>query len=258
MNRLDGKVCVVTGAGAMTGGVGNGSAVAMTFAREGAAAVVVNDVDPAAADRTVAAITQDGGSAAAFVGDLTREDDARGLVEFAESTYGRLDVLHNNIGGKGPGTVAEITAESWNQAMDINVTTMVLASKYAVPALERAGGGSIINIASIAAMRPHGMAPYSTAKGAVIALTQAMATDHAKAGIRVNAIAPGPVYSTHVAADMSSELRALRAKASPLGIEGSPWDVAYAAVYLASDEARWVTGVILPVDGGVLLTSAER
>jgi NAD(P)-dependent dehydrogenase (short-subunit alcohol dehydrogenase family) len=259
MNRLHDKVCVVTGGGAVSpDAVGNGSAAAIAFAREGAT-VVVNDRDDTAARITLDLIEAEGGRGSIVIGDLTREEDAAALVEHTERTWGRLDVLHNNIGSHGAGSVVDATREYWDRVFAITVTTGMLASKFAIPAMVRSGGGAIVMIASIAAMRPHGMTPYTAAKGAVIALTTGMAFDHARDGVRVNCIAPGPVFTPHVAGDgMDPALREKRRLASPLGLEGSPWDVANAAVYLASDEARWVTGVVLPVDGGVLLTSADR
>jgi NAD(P)-dependent dehydrogenase (short-subunit alcohol dehydrogenase family) len=136
---------------------------------------------------------------------------------------------------------------------------MMLTGKHAVPAMAKSGGGAIVNISSISALRPRGLTPYSVSKGAVIALTRAMAIDHAPQGIRVNCIAPGPVYTPMVySAGMTDELRDRRRRASPLGVEGSGWDIGYAALYLVSDEARYVTGVVLPVDGGVTITSAGR
>lgn len=259
MNRLKDKVCIVTGGGAVSpDALGNGSAAALAFAREGAV-VVVNDLDEAAARVTLDLIEAEGGRGSIALGDLTREDDAAALVEHTERTWGRLDVLHNNIGSHGAGTVVDATREYWDRVFAITVTTGMLASKFAVPAMIRSGGGSIVMIASIAALRPHGMTPYTAAKGAVMALTTGMAFDHAADSIRVNCIAPGPVFTRHVTGgEMDPALREKRRLASPLGLEGRPEDVANAAVYLASDEARWVTGVVLPVDGGVLLTSADR
>lgn len=258
MERLAGKVCIVTGAGSRTDGIGNGRAVAILFAREGAT-VVVNDREETAARHTLDVIESEGGRGSIFVGDLTDADTARRLVEHAETTWGHLDVVHNNIGIEGAGTVVEATEELWDRVMTVNVKTMMLVCKYAVPALERSGGGSIITISSISALRPRGLTPYSASKGAVIALSQAMAIDHAGQGIRVNCIAPGPVYTPLVAAaGMSDELREKRRLASPLKLEGTAWDVAHAAVYFASDESRWVTGVVIPVDGGVVLSSAAR
>lgn len=258
MDRLKDKVCIVTGAGGRPEGVGNGEAVAIAFAQEGAV-VVVNDMNPTAADHTVTAIQAIGGRASRFVGDMTRAEDVQGLIEHAESTWGRVDVVHNNIGISGKGTVVNTSADSWRHVIDVNVISMMLVGKYAVPALERSGGGSLILISSIAAIRPRGLTPYSVSKGAVNALAQSMAVDHAAQGIRVNCIAPGPVYTPLVAlAGMTEERRERRRLASPLQREGEPWDVAHAAVYLASDESRWVTGIILPIDGGVTLTSPDR
>jgi NAD(P)-dependent dehydrogenase (short-subunit alcohol dehydrogenase family) len=133
---------------------------------------------------------------------------------------------------------------------------MMLAAQAAIPAMAKGGGGAIVNISSIASQRPRGLTPYATSKGAVEALTRGLAADHARDGIRVNCVAPGPVYTPMVyAGGMRPEVREARRKASPLGIEGHAWDIAYASLYLASDEARYVTGIVLPVDGGVLLTS---
>ena len=143
--------------------------------------------------------------------------------------------------------------------MEVNVKGMMLASKHAVPAMAANGGGSIINISSIAALRPSRLTPYATSKGAVISLTYAMAVDHAREGIRVNCITPGPVYTPMVyAGGMSDELRERRRNASLLQIEGEGWDIGYAVLFLASDEARYITGVVLPVDGGVLLRGPDR
>lgn len=259
MDRLKDKVIAVTGAGSLNEGIGNGRAAAILFAREGAS-VVVNDLDRAAAQYTLDAIEAEGGHGVVHVGDLTDEAAAKALVDTAVSTFGRIDVLHNNVGIDGNGTVLETTVEYWDRVMAVNVKTMMLTSKFAVEAFIAQGGpGAIINIGSIAALRPHNLTSYSASKGAVIALTTAMAADHAPQGIRVNCILPGPVYTPHVnAKGMSDDLRERRRQASPLGLEGTGWDIGHAAVYLASDEARWVTGVILPVDGGVLLTSASR
>jgi NAD(P)-dependent dehydrogenase (short-subunit alcohol dehydrogenase family) len=194
-----------------------------------------------------------------FAADVTRSGDCRGMVEEAVRRWGRLDILDNNVGIGGRATVVEVEEGDWDHMMRVNVTSMMLASKHAIPAMAKGGGGAIVNISSISALRPRGLTPYTVSKGAVIALTRAMAVDHAAQGIRVNCIAPGPVYTPMVyAAGMSPELRDQRRRASPLGIEGTGWDIAHAALFLASDEARYVTGVVLPVDGGVTLTSASR
>lgn len=258
MARLDGKVCIVTGAGSRGEGWGNGKAVAVLFAREGAS-VVLNDRDPDAVAETARIIAEEGGTASTVVGDLTDAAVAERLTQHALATYGRLDVLHNNVGIEGAGTVVEMTEELWDLVMTVNVKTMALASKYAIPAMAGSGGGSIINISSISALRPRGLTPYSASKGAVIALSRAMAVDHAIDRIRVNCIAPGPVYTPHVnAAGMDAETRERRKNASPLKLEGTAWDIAYASLYFASDESRWVTGVMMPVDGGVTISSPAR
>jgi NAD(P)-dependent dehydrogenase (short-subunit alcohol dehydrogenase family) len=257
--RLQGKVAIVTGAGSQVDeGIGNGRAAAILFAREGARVLLV-DRNHSAAEATLAMIRQEGGEAAVFEADITREDDCRAMVDAAVDRWGRLDILDNNVGIGGRGTVVDVDVEAWERVMRVNVTGMMLASRHAVPAMARTGGGAIVNISSIAAMRPRGLTPYSASKGAVIALTKAMAVDHARDGIRVNCIAPGPVYTPMVYAEgMPEELRERRRQASLLKIEGTGWDVGYAALFLVSDEARYITGVVLPVDGGVLLTGPGR
>jgi NAD(P)-dependent dehydrogenase (short-subunit alcohol dehydrogenase family) len=256
--RLAGKVAVVTGAGSRGEGIGNGRATAVLFAREGAR-VLVADRSLQAAEATLALIRQEGGEAAVFEADVTRRQDCEALVAEAVSRWGALHVLDNNVGIGSRGSIVDVDEAEWDHVMRVNVTSMMLASRAAVPAMIAAGGGAIVNISSISALRPRGLTTYSASKGAVIALTRAMAVDHAAQGIRVNCIAPGPVYTPMVSAGgMSPELRERRRLASPLGIEGTGWDVAHAAVYLCSDEARYVTGVVLTVDGGVTLTSASR
>ncbi len=256
--RLAGKVAIVTGAGSRAEGIGNGRATAVVFAREGARVLCV-DQSKDAAEATRAMIAGEGGEAAVFAADVTRSGDCRATVEEAVRRWGRLDILDNNVGIGGRATVVEVEEGDWDHMMRVNVTSMMLASKHAIPAMAKGGGGAIVNISSISALRPRGLTPYTVSKGAVIALTRAMAVDHAAQGIRVNCIAPGPVYTPMVyAAGMSPELRDQRRRASPLGIEGTGWDIAHAALFLASDEARYVTGVVLPVDGGVTLTSASR
>jgi NAD(P)-dependent dehydrogenase (short-subunit alcohol dehydrogenase family) len=256
--RLSGKVAIVTGAGSRAEGIGNGRAAAILFAREGARVLLV-DRSGAAAEATRAMIASEGGEAAVFEADVTRSDHCRAMVEDAVRRWGKLDILDNNVGIGGRATVVEVEEADWDHLMRVNVTSMMLAAKHAIPAMARGGGGAIVNISSISALRPRGLTPYSVSKGAVIALTRAMAIDHASQGVRVNCIAPGPMYTPMVyAGGMSEELRDRRRRASPLGIEGTGWDIGHAALFLVSDEARYITGVVLPVDGGVTLTSASR
>ncbi|HEX5370084.1 MAG TPA: SDR family oxidoreductase [Dehalococcoidia bacterium] len=256
--RLDGKVAIVTGAGSRGPGIGNGKAAALLFAREGAKVVLVDNV-LSHANETLEMIRGEGNEACALEGDVSRGSDCDKIVETAVQRYGRLDILQNNVGiDPGVVSVVDVDIETWDTVMDVNVKSMMLMSKHAIPAMIRDGGGSIICISSISALRPRGLTPYTVSKGAVIALTQAMAVDHAAQGVRVNCIAPGPVYTPMVAEHMTPERRAVRAKASPLGTEGTAWDIGWAAVFLASDEARWITGQVLSVDGGTTLVGPSR
>ena len=255
--RLEGKVAIVTGAGSRGDVIGNGQATAILFALEGAKVLLV-DSNADHVQRTVDAIESHCGESTVFIGDVTSAESCHAAVERAVETYGRLDVLHNNVGIGGAGNVVQVDPDTWDRVMEVNIKSMMLMSKYAVPEMAADGGGSIINISSISAIRPRGLTAYTVSKGGVMALTQAMAIDHAPEGIRVNCILPGPVYSSMVAPNMSVERRDTRRASSPLGTEGSPWDIAWAAVYFASDEAKWVTGVNMPVDGGVTLVSPSR
>jgi NAD(P)-dependent dehydrogenase (short-subunit alcohol dehydrogenase family) len=256
--RLAGKVAIVTGAGSRADGIGNGRAASILFAREGAKVLLV-DQNAALAEATLKMITAEGGEAAVCVADVTDTDQCRKMVDAAVSRWGRLDILDNNVGIGGRGTVVEMKEEEWETIMRVNVTGMMLASKHAIPAMVKSGGGAIVNISSISALRPRGLTAYSASKGAVIALTRAMAIDHAAEGVRVNCIAPGPVYTPMVFSEgMTPEKRDQRRRASPLEIEGTGWDIGYAALFLCSDEARYITGVVLPVDGGVTVASPSR
>ena len=251
--RLQGKVAIVTGAGSRGPGVGNGKAAAVLFAREGARVIVVDQMLDRA-NETLKMITSEGGEASTISGDVTRLEDCRAIVAAAVQRYGRLDILHNNVGIDHTGTVVSSKLDEWDQVMNVNLRSMVLMGRSAVPEMVKGGGGSITNISSVAALRPRGMDAYSTSKAAVIGLTQAMASSHAAEHIRVNCIVPGMVYTPMVAGGLTPEGREARWKSTPLQTEGTGWDIGWAAVFLNSDEARWITGVVLPVDGGALLT----
>ncbi|NWF55735.1 MAG: glucose 1-dehydrogenase [Syntrophaceae bacterium] len=256
--RLEGKIAIVTGAGSRAPGIGNGRATAILFAREGAKVLVV-DNNPAAAEETLEMIRKENGEAEAFVADVSKSEDCRAMVERAVSRWGHLDILDNNVGIGCRGSVVAVGEEEWDRVMAVNVKSMMLTGKFAVPAMAKGGGGSIINISSISALRPRGLTPYTASKGAVIALTRAMAVDHGMEGIRVNCIVPGPVYTPMVYSQgMSEDLRERRRQASLLKIEGTGWDIGYAALFLASDESRYITGIALVVDGGVSLASPPR
>ncbi len=252
--RLAGKVAIVTGAGSSGPGIGNGKAASVLFAREGARVLVVDQVKERAGE-TLAMILEEGGEASVFEADVTNAEDCERMVEAAVERYGRLDVVDNNVGISRRGSVLEVSEEDWDHVMTVNVKSIVLTSRYAIPRMIETGGGSIINISSIAGLRAHSSTPYTTSKAAVIGLTMSMAADHGKDNIRVNCIAPGLVYTPMVAPRMDDELREIRREASPLGTEGTAWDIAAGALYLASDDARWVSGVVLPVDGGLLSLS---
>ena len=248
--RLEGKVAIVTGAGSSGPGVGNGKAAAVLFAREGARVLLVDAVAQRA-EETLAMIKEEGGEASVYQANVIQADDCRGMVEAAVDRYGRLDVLDNNVGISRRGTVVEVTEEDWDYVMAVNVKSIVLCSKFAIPRMMETGGGSIINISSIAGLRAHSSTPYTTSKAAVIGLTMTMAADHGPDGIRVNCIAPGLIYSPMVAPRMDADLREMRKSAAPLRTEGDSWDIGYAALYLASDESRWVNGITIPVDAGL-------
>jgi len=253
------RVAIVTGGGAAGDGIGNGRAAAMLLARAGASVFVV-DRKLELAERTVEMIRAEGGQAAAFAADVTDEAACRILVEAAVARFGRLDLLDNNVGIGSRGSVVEESADAWRRVMQVNVESMFLVSKYAIPAMVASGGGgAIVNVASISALRPRGLTSYSTSKGAVIALTKAMAVDHGPQGIRVNCVAPGPVYTPMVGAGaMSPDARENRRSASLLGIEGTGRDVGNAVRFLLSEQARYITGQVLVVDGGATLRGPER
>ena len=249
--RLEGKVAIVTGAGSSGQGIGNGKATAVLFAREGAKVLLVDAVRERA-EETLIMIKEEGGEASVFQADVTSAEECRHMVDAAVERYGRVDILDNNVGISQRGTVVEVSEEDWDRVMTVNLKTMVLASKAAIPKMIEGGGGAIVNISSIAGLRAHSSTPYTASKAGVIGLTFSMAADHAKDNIRVNAIAPGLVYTPMVAPRVDADLREHRRNSAPMQTEGTGWDIGYAAVYLASDEARWVTGVVLPVDAGLL------
>jgi NAD(P)-dependent dehydrogenase (short-subunit alcohol dehydrogenase family) len=256
---LDGKVAIVTGGGAPDDGIGNGRAAAMLLARSGAKVVVV-DIERAAADQTVEMIEAEGGTALAFLADVSDEAQCRKVVDAAVKAYGRLDLLDNNVGIGGRGSVVDTPVDLWRKVMQVNVDSMFYVSRHAIPAMiETAGGGAIVNVSSISALRPRGLTAYSTSKGAVIALTRAMAVDHGPQQIRVNCVAPGPVYTPRMyAGQMTPAGREARRQASVLGLEGLGWDIGHAVRFLLSAQARYITGQTLVVDGGASLVGPAR
>jgi NAD(P)-dependent dehydrogenase (short-subunit alcohol dehydrogenase family) len=255
--RLDGKVAIVTGAGSTPGpGIGTGKATAVVMAREGASVLLV-DLYPERAAETLAMIEEDGGKAKVHAADVTVAAGCEAMVAAAVGAFGGLDILVNNVGRAFLGTVVDTTEEDWDAAFAINLRSAFLACKYAVPVLASGGGGSIVNVASISALRGDGTVAYSAAKGGLIAMTVDMAYSHGRQGIRVNAIAPGHITTPMVHAvsapgPRAAFMDAMRSQAGLLGTPGDGWDVGWAAAFLASDEARWITGATLPVESGVL------
>jgi NAD(P)-dependent dehydrogenase (short-subunit alcohol dehydrogenase family) len=263
-DRLAGKVAVVVGAGQSAGSgpddetIGNGRAVAMLFAREGAHVLAV-DRDPVSLQETRDLITSAGGSVQTLVVDITDEEQVKEIAPACLDTFGSIDILHNNVGiGTGDGSVNRLEREVWEQIFNVNVTGMYLTCKHVIPALRANGGGAIVNVSSIAAVATTPLAAYKSSKAAVNALTQNLAAANFRHGIRVNAVMPGlmdtpmAIGSHSNAVDIDPDrLRSKRDNLVPLGKQqGTGWDTAYAALFLASDEARFITGVLLAVDGG--------
>jgi NAD(P)-dependent dehydrogenase (short-subunit alcohol dehydrogenase family) len=265
MTRLAGKIALVTGAGSIGPGWGNGKAAAVLFAREGAT-VVACDINREAAEETAELVRREGTQALAIQADVTSAEEVEATVAEAIRTFGGIDILHNNVGTLSLGGPVEASLESWRRVMDINVTSMFLTCKYVLPGMVERRRGAIVNVSSIVAITsvgPH-YASYSASKAAVNQLTRAVAIEYAPHGIRANAIMPGlmrtPMVEKTLGAGMNpqeiDDLLRRREAICPLGRMGDAWDVAKAALFLASDDAAYVTGHILTVDGGLTLKSA--
>jgi NAD(P)-dependent dehydrogenase (short-subunit alcohol dehydrogenase family) len=252
-SRLRGKVAIVTGAGSRGPGLGNGKAAAILFAREGARVLCVDQALPRA-EETVALIRAEGGEAAALAADVTRAEQCRAMVEAAVTRWGGLDVLHNNVGIESRKDLLETAEEEWDQVLTVDLKSVFLATRAAAPAMIARGGGSVICVSSIAGHRGHGRTAYAAAKAGIEGFVRTVAVQLGPQGVRVNAIAPGTVW-TPMVESLGPEARERRRTASPLGTEGTGWDVGWGAVYLASDEARWVTGQVLVIDAGLTLTT---
>ncbi len=257
--RLAGKVAVVIGGGQTPGEtIGNGRATAVLFAREGARVVVV-DRRLAAADETVEQIRDEGGAATAVAADATCEADCASLFAHCEGQYGRVDILHNNVGiGGGDAGPAHVDLDAWDHILHVNLKSVIVPCKHVLPLMRRQAGGSIVNISSIAAVCATPIVAYKASKAGINAYTQSLAIGNAKFGIRANVIMPGLMNTPMAIEGLSTalgvdkqQLIAMRDAQVPLGGKmGTAWDVAYAALFLASDEARFITGVALAVDGG--------
>lgn len=259
--RLENKVAIVIGAGQSPGEtIGNGRATCLVFAREGAKVLCV-DRDLASAEATVAQVRAAGGTALAFQADVTIEAQLASMAEFCMAQWGRIDVLHYNVGIGTVGGDSEllgITEAGFDRVMSVNLRGNVMACKHVVPIMRKQGSGSIINISSLAAIEKNPMVTYKASKAAMVAFTEQLAITNAAFGVRANAILPG-LMDTPMAIDMRApllgqtrpEMEAARNKRVPLRNKmGTAWDVANAALYLASDESAFVTGISLRVDGG--------
>lgn len=252
--NLAGKVAIVTGAGSRGDGVGNGRAAAIMLAEAGAHVALV-DINKDWAERTRELIDDIKGSSLVITADVTNPDECRHAVHATVETFGRLDILVNNVGVTGTcGTVVDADLDAWNREFAINVTSVMLMSKFAIPEMRKQGGGSIVNVSSVAGLlggNPN--IDYPTTKGAVINMTRAMAAHHGPEGIRVNCVCPGMAHTPMVSSrEISDALRESRRKRNVMQLEGTGWDSGAAIMYLASGYARWVTGVTLPVDGGTV------
>ncbi|MCY3797895.1 MAG: SDR family oxidoreductase [Chloroflexi bacterium] len=250
--RLQDKVAMIVGAGSRGEPAGTGYATAKLFAQHGAAVVLV-DNNRVRAEVTEREISVEGGDASIFEADVSREYDCAAMVDFCRERYGGLHILFNNVATHGSGKVTDVDADELDKVFAINLKSMMLACKHAIPLMKASGSGSIINISSIDGERA-GMSrnvPYAVTKAGAAQLARVLAVHHGRDNIRVNCIAPGHIFAPFVS-QISDDKRELRRKVAPLGTEGNAWDIAYAALFLASDEARWISGVVLPIDGGLL------
>ena len=256
-NRVDGKVAIVTGAGSDGSGMGNGRAAAMVYAREGARVMLVDRI-AASAEATRELIEHEGGACFTFEADVSRAEDCRAMAQACFDTYGRIDILHNNVAIPGdPGGPVEVSETSWDEVMAVNLKSVFLTCKYVLPHMERQGGGSIVNISSVGAIRARLNRPnvaYSASKAAIDAVSRDVAIQYASKGIRSNTILIGGVFTPRIVSERPGvdveDLVRQRASKTASGRLGDAFDTAYAALFLASDEARHITGTSLAVDGG--------
>jgi NAD(P)-dependent dehydrogenase (short-subunit alcohol dehydrogenase family) len=258
--RLDGKVAIIVGAGQQPGEtVGNGRATAERFAQEGATLLLV-DINDAWAQDTQRAVQQYGGQSSVLLADITREADCQAIAQTCVTRYGRIDILHNNVGrSRGDRKTVDMDAAVWDEIMAMNLKGMFMTCKHVLPHFIAQQSGCIINISSTSSMAARPTLTYKTSKGAVNTLTQHIAMENAAHGVRANAILPG-LIDTPMAIERRAQergvsrdvIRAEREALVPMKRMGTAWDVANTALFLASDEARYITGVLIPVDGGLL------
>ena len=260
MKRLDGKIAIVSGAGSVGPGWGNGRATAVRFAEEGAKVFAVDRSEDALAE-TVALVRKAGGKIQTHLCDVTEGAAVFLAIQSCLKVHERIDILVNNVGGSAPGGPVEMSEEAWDAQLEYNLTSVFLACKHVLPVMERQGAGAIVNIASASGIRWSGSAQvaYAAAKAGVIQLTRAVAVQYAPKGIRVNCVVPGqlhtPMVETRLAKQRAGgDVEALlnsRVKRIPLGFAGDGRDTANAVLFLASDEARFITGAEIVVDGGM-------
>src|SRR5246127_551523 len=260
VGRLQDKIALVVGAGSIGPGWGNGKATAVLFAREGAK-VLAADINFEAAQPTKRIIEEEGGGCRAVRANAALADDVSAMVDACLAAFGRIDVLHNNVGIVEVGGPVETTEEGWDRVNDVNLKSMFLTCKHVLPHMERQGKGAIVNIASVSGIRWLGVPyiSYAATKAAIIQFTLVIALQYARSGIRANSILPGMMNTPMVHAPeviaayggSADEMVRRRDGQCPMGRMGDPWDVAYAALFLASDEAKYITGTELVVDGGL-------
>ncbi|MFQ5996238.1 MAG: SDR family NAD(P)-dependent oxidoreductase [Dehalococcoidales bacterium] len=252
--RVQGKVALVAGAGTIGppgGKLGNGRAAAILLAKEGAR-VVAADISLEAAEETVAKIKDKGGDAIAIQGDVSREADAKRMVEMTLSHYGKLDILDNNVGIYLERDIVDMSVEEWDHMMAVNVKGIFLVSKYAIKAMMNSGGGAIVNLATIWALQPRpGSSAYNTSKAAVIGLTKCMAVEYAPYGIRVNCVIPAVIDTPLFDTVATPEGKKKRIGRIPLGRMGLAEEVAKIVLFFASDDSSYTTGETVLVDGGM-------
>lgn len=258
--RFRDRVVLVVGAGSIGPGLGNGKAAAILYAREGAH-VIAADVSAEAAKETVREILGEGGNAEAADVDVTSEASVAALFAGPVAARGRIDVLHNNVGMTRPGATAEVSVADWDFIFALNLRSMFLTCRAALPLMKAQGGGAIVNIASISAHRWLGapMASYDASKAGVIQFTRTIALEHAADGIRANVVTPGLMDTPTIVAPYTAiagegqidAVRRRRAAAVPMGRMGDGWDIGHAALFLASEHARYITGQEIVVDGGI-------
>jgi len=248
MMRLSGKVAIITGSGS-----GIGQAASVLFAKEDAK-VIVNSLHEDTCRQTIDLVKAEGRDAVFFLADVTKAEQVENLVEFAVKTYGKIDILVNNVGlslrGKGDWSIADVDESIWEKTLKVNLTSVYLCCKYTIPYMIKAGGGSIVNVSTIDALIAHQGASYVAAKGGMVTLTKSIAVAYAEKNIRANVVCPGPTETPAARKILKPELESTRLFYIPLKRLAQPIEIAHPILFLASDESSYITGTVLPIDGG--------